>query len=73
MLCREISGRNGCQYLLLTEQQVAIIKDGRHPLQRATHFYIYTNDTVIHNSNRLHLITGANYSGRDVYMSGIYL
>lgn len=49
--------------------------DGRHPLQELfdSDASFISNETKLDEIDRIHFITGANYSGKSVYMKQVYL
>ncbi|CAM9207864.1 unnamed protein product [Scytosiphon promiscuus] len=52
----------------VVEDNVIMIKNGRHPLQELTVDRFIPNDTYIADGSRVALITGANCSGKSVYL-----
>ncbi|CAM9788464.1 unnamed protein product, partial [Hapterophycus canaliculatus] len=55
----------------VVEDNVIMIKNGRHPLQELTVDRFIPNDTYIADGSRVALITGANCSGKSVYLKQV--
>eukprot|EP00903_Cladosiphon_okamuranus_P011998 g11267.t1 len=55
----------------VVEDNVIMIKNGRHPLQEHTVDHFIPNDTYIADGSRVALITGANCSGKSVYLKQV--
>lgn len=67
----EVAVREGYSRPTLTEDDLLIIKDGRHPvvermLEDGTRYI--PNDTRFDSMSRIHLITGPNMSGKSTYI-----
>ncbi len=67
----EVAAREGYCRPTLTEDDLLIIKDGRHPvvekLLKDGARYV-SNDTHFDTMNRVHIITGPNMSGKSTYI-----
>ena len=57
---------------LITEENRLEIVSGRHPLQELCVDTFVSNDTRFEESH-LHLVTGANYSGKSVYLKQVQI
>ncbi|CAM9117808.1 unnamed protein product [Pylaiella littoralis] len=55
----------------VVEDNVIMIKNGRHPLQELTVDRFIPNDTYVADGSRVALITGANCSGKSVYLKQV--
>ncbi|CAM9849725.1 unnamed protein product [Ectocarpus fasciculatus] len=55
----------------VVEDNVIMIKNGRHPLQEMAVDHFIPNDTFIADGSRVVLITGANCSGKSVYLKQV--
>ncbi|CAN0034956.1 unnamed protein product [Ectocarpus sp. 6 AP-2014] len=55
----------------VVEDNVIMIKNGRHPLQEMAVDLFIPNDTFIADGSRVALITGANCSGKSVYLKQV--
>ncbi|CAM9190733.1 unnamed protein product, partial [Chrysoparadoxa australica] len=57
----------------VVDEDVLMIKNGRHPLQELTVETFIPNDTYISSGSSVGLITGANFSGKSVYIKQVGL
>ena len=57
----------------VVEESVVGIKCGRHPLQEMTVDSFVPNDAVLHESDKMMILTGPNYSGKSVYLKQVAL
>uniref|UniRef100_A0A7I4D8H6 DNA mismatch repair proteins mutS family domain-containing protein n=1 Tax=Physcomitrium patens TaxID=3218 RepID=A0A7I4D8H6_PHYPA len=57
----------------LSENNVLMIKAGRHPLQECIVNTFVPNDTNIDQSSRINIISGPNYSGKSIYAKQVAL
>ncbi|XP_002967541.2 DNA mismatch repair protein MSH5 isoform X2 [Selaginella moellendorffii] len=57
----------------LVEDDILIIKNGRHPLQELTVDTFVPNNTQIEEKGRICVVTGPNYSGKSVYIKQVAL
>lgn len=72
MICyADISLKNNYSKPELVEENMLSIENGRHPLQEICCDTFIPNDTLITVDPRIHFITGANYSGKSVYMKQV--
>ena len=57
----------------VVEESIVEIRSGRHPLQEMTVDSFVPNDTVLHESDKMMILTGPNYSGKSVYLKQVAL
>lgn len=57
----------------IVEENVIVIKNGRHPLQELTVDCFVPNDTFLTDTKNIALITGPNSSGKSVYLKQVGL
>ncbi|RLV89538.1 MutS protein 5 [Spathaspora sp. JA1] len=69
----EISHSNNYVCPTITETDALEIIQGRHPLVETCSEMFVANDTVLSNQERILVVTGANLSGKSVYLSQIGL